>query len=719
MKSTFNESWHRVCTLKPKLRIAVNIRREILRGKKWFLFSDTANNSYFKVPENAYKFIAFLNGKNSVSEIWEKCLNEQGDDAPTQYEIINLLGQLYFNNLLQSEISPDAKAIFDKQKTKKRKERIGAISNIMFYRKHLFNPDKILEKWLGLFGHLYTKKGFAVLAILGLIGFFSVINKLPNLAYQASNAIAPQNIHYLFISFILIKIIHEFSHAFSCKYFAKKEGGYGEINSMGISLLVFMPFPFVDASSAWSLKRKSHRIIVSAAGMLIEFALAAIAAIIWANTSQGTLVHALSYNIMFVSTISTLLFNGNPLLRYDAYYILSDYLEIPNLAQRAKEFIYYLVKKYIWKIENLETPTDNNKERIILSLYYPASLIYKTIISISILFTVINNYFFFGFIAGILMIYGMVITPIIKFFEFLFTSYELNKRRVRAISSVAILFIAIFAVTSLISFPSNEYALGIIEYKNKETIFTQADGILQYALDSETKVNIGDTLIILSDKELENKKIKYELDIKTVTVNKNISMKKKDYSMAQIHSKRILTLKEQLNDVNKKLNKLKIKSKIKGIYITTDLDKYNQMNIKKGENLGFVADFNELEIKTIVNQEIAGRVLNLANEKVEIRAYDRPDIITSGIIIKQKAVGQKKLSSQALTYRAGGEIETENTADGLTAKEHFFEVTIKLNKATPLFSGQRVIVQFSLPKESLINKIWRKLLYLTQQKIYG
>jgi putative peptide zinc metalloprotease protein len=98
---------------------------------------------------------------------------------------------------------------------------------------------------------------------------------------------------------------------------------------MGVMFLVFFPLPYVDASSAWAFRKKWQRAIVGMAGVMAELAAASIAAIVWTQTSTGT-VHIIAYNVIFVASVSTLLFNGNPLLRFDAYYVLADLLEIPK-----------------------------------------------------------------------------------------------------------------------------------------------------------------------------------------------------------------------------------------------------------------------------------------------------------------------------------------------------------------------------------------------------
>jgi len=150
------------------------------------------------------------------------------------------------------------------------------------------------------------------------------IDHAPGLKEQGQSVLAPDNLVLLYVGLILAKAVHEFGHAMACRRFG------GEVHVMGIMFMVFTPMPYVDVTSAWAFRSRWQRILVGGAGMLTELFLAALATFIWANTGAGTL-HSLTYNMMFVASVSTVLFNANPLMRFDGYYILADLLDIPNL----------------------------------------------------------------------------------------------------------------------------------------------------------------------------------------------------------------------------------------------------------------------------------------------------------------------------------------------------------------------------------------------------
>ena len=334
-RPTFHESWHRVSELTPKLRPSIQIHRQHFRGARWHVVQDPTTNAFFRINEPAYRFVGLLDGRRSVDEAWRACLELDADEAPTQGEVIQLLGQLYSSNLLQGGAPGDVEALFRRRSKRVAREVRGYLTNLLFVRIPLFDPDRLLGATRPALGWLFSWFGLALWIALLIAGGWALIGRGEALASGAGSILAPGNLLPLYLSFALLKLLHELGHGLACKQFGRLESNGGEVHTIGIMLLVFMPIPYVDASSSWAFRSKWRRIVVAAAGMIAELAVAAVAAIVWSQTSAGTLTHAIAFNMIFVAGVTTLLFNANPLLRYDGYYILSDdLLGIPNLAHQ-------------------------------------------------------------------------------------------------------------------------------------------------------------------------------------------------------------------------------------------------------------------------------------------------------------------------------------------------------------------------------------------------
>ena len=189
--------------------------------------------------------------------------------------------------------------------------------NILFLEYHYLTSDRFLNRILPIIKLTISPLGFLIWFSVLLSGIKLSIDNFSELNLQSQSILSPSNIILLYISVLLIKMLHELGHSFAVKRFG------GEVHTIGLMFLIFNPLPYMDASAAWSFRNKWHRVFVGLAGMITEIFTAACAAIIWANTGPG-LVHSICYNLMFIASISTIIFNINPLLRFDGYYILSD-----------------------------------------------------------------------------------------------------------------------------------------------------------------------------------------------------------------------------------------------------------------------------------------------------------------------------------------------------------------------------------------------------------
>ena len=219
-RPTFSESWYRVAGLRPRLRSTVQVTRQHFRGQTWHVVQDPTSNQFFRLNEPGYRFVALLDGRKDVGEVWRICNEQLGDSAPTQGEAIQLLGQLYTSNLLQAELPPDAEGLFTRYHKRRVREVQGYLMNLLFIRIPLIDPDRFLERWAGVFGRLFTGYGLALWTVIVGVGVYFAVSNWGGLVNQADTVFSRQkmanNLPLLYFSFVLIKVFHEFGHAFAC-----------------------------------------------------------------------------------------------------------------------------------------------------------------------------------------------------------------------------------------------------------------------------------------------------------------------------------------------------------------------------------------------------------------------------------------------------------------------------------------------------------------------
>ena len=144
---------------------------------------------------------------------------------------------------------------------------------------------------------------------------------------------------------------------------------------MGVMLLVFTPVPYVDATASTAFSDKYRRMVVAGAGIMVELLLAAVAMWAWAGLAPG-LARDAAFDVMLIGAGSTLLFNGNPLLRFDGYHVLADAVEIPNLGIRSNRYLLYLGQRWLLGLRDVRSPVTTPGERPWLIVYGIASAIY-------------------------------------------------------------------------------------------------------------------------------------------------------------------------------------------------------------------------------------------------------------------------------------------------------------------------------------------------------
>ncbi|MEX2214146.1 MAG: hypothetical protein WD768_08465 [Phycisphaeraceae bacterium] len=764
-RPTFSESWYRVSTLKPALRTVVQTYRQHYRARMWYVLRDPTNNQFFRLDDAGYHFVGMLDGKRTVAEVWDACNEELGDRAPTQGEAIQLLGQLFTSNLLSAELPPDSASMFERYRKRVRREVGGYFMNLLFMRIPLFDPEPILEKWVSVCGWAFSKIGLLLWCILLGFAFSQLTGRWDELFAAADPQLLLQteNILLLYLCFAGLKAIHEFGHGFACKRFGRLNGTGGEVHTMGIMFLVLMPVPYVDASSAWAFRSKWQRIIVGAGGMYIELAIAAIAAIVWANTNAGTLVHDICFNVMLIASVSTILFNANPLLRYDGYYMLSDLLEMPNLYQRSKDYLYYLVKRYVYRARKPRNPANTSGERGWLFFYAIAASIYRVFITVAItlyLMDLLQGVLLF--VAIFLALSGLVsfmIMPMFKWFKYLATSDELARSRRLAIITTMLFLGTIITVIGFIPFPDRERAPAVIEPEKYHNLFMQADGIVTDTRESGTRVSKGDWLIKATNEELVAQQKEVVADLKLAAAQSRLARADNELGLVASYVDKQIALERQRVRLKEQIESLNIVSPIDGIWISPDIEQMRGTYLKTGDELGLVASEDALVIRAVTDQTLGPRlmpeVMAIAKNqerpaKVEIRVKGRPGDWFEGVIPSEKDIapaGHDQLSSQSLGYHAGGSVQVRmDDQSGTKAAEPMFEVKIRplhaernaamlaeweaarakaesLGKTPPpkpqpivLRSGQRVEVRFEMPAKPLAVQWYLKIRQLLQRR---
>ncbi len=709
---TFSESWYRIANQRISLRPGVVVRRQNYRGERWIVLENPFSNQFFRLRPGAYEFVARLRPDRTVQEAWQQCLDRFPDDAPGQEAVIQLLSQLYFANLLHYENAADSAQLFERYTKRKQRELRATLTNLMFMRFPLLDPDQFLLRTLPWVGKLISP--FGVVLWLAVVGWALklVADNVPALRNQAQSVLDPGNLPLLYAGLIFIKTLHEFGHAWFCRKFG------GEVHVMGVLLMIFTPVPYMDATSSWGFRSRWKRILVGGAGMIVEIFVAAIATFIWANTSPGTL-HNLCYNMMFVASVSTVVFNLNPLLRFDGYYMLSDLLEIPNLTQRANKHLRHLAERYLFGLKKSESPANRFKEAFWLTVFGSTSGVYRVIVFAGVLLVVADKFLLLGILMAVVCLISWVTVPVCKFINYLATSPRLERQRVRAVTVSAALLAVVLLCLQVIPFPYHFRAPGVLQARLRTELVNDVTGrIAALKAKPGSRVTAGQPLIELENPELALEFADTSARFEEANARLLQAMQETIANLKPLHS-RLATLTNRLTKLETDRAALVIRARHDGVWIAPGIQDYVGRWVPRGTRLGLLADPGAFEFTATVSQDDADALFGKKIPGAEVRLFGQAGTVVPVARWKVIPGEQHTLPSAALGWRGGGELPVAED-DPRKTLEPFFEVAADVTSTgtsdVALFHGRAGKIRFDLEPEPLLPRWIRRLQQLLQKR---
>lgn len=710
-ESLYSESWYRVAEIKPRLRMHARIHRHIYRGAVWYVLQDQSSGRFHRFSPIANMIIGLMDGRRTVQSIWDAACEQLGDDVPSQDEVIKLLSDLHRADVLQTDAPPDIHEQNVRRKQHIRKMWKQYLGNPMSLRFPLFDPDRLVGALVPLMRPLFN--GWGVLLWLIVVGTGATLGAMH--WAELSNDVVDQvfsmeNLLLMSLIFPLVKFVHEMGHAIAAK------AGGGEVHEMGVMLLVMMPTPYVDASSAAGFRDKRLRMLVGASGMLIELFLASIAMVFWVYLTPG-LERSIAYNIMLIAGVSTVLFNANPLLRYDGYYILADWLEMPNLGQRANEYFGYLLNRYVFGVERLTSPTLAAGEGPWFVFYAIASFAYRMFVAASIVLLVASRFFVIGILLALWAATTMVLVPAGKQLAYLFNSPKLRYQRRRAVITSGMALALVAGALFILPAPSSTRTEGVIWAPPKSQVRATVDCFVRdVAARSGQDVQAGAVLVQCEDPELDARRRVVEAQLAELQAR---------YDSASLSSRvQGGLLREQIDQTTsavqlaqQRQREQQILSPVDGRFVLENAQNLPGRFVQRGELIGYVTDKVATTVRVVVPQSDADRVRK-RTLRVEIRPVDDIPDVMQARVVRAVPAATDELPSAALSLQGGGQIGMDPGKRGEPkALEKLFIFDLELPESRQANNlGSRMYVRFVHDNEPIANQWYRSVRRLFLKK---
>ena len=675
-----------------RMRPDLSARRHRYHGRTFWVVKEPVGLNYFRFHEEEYAILCMLDGCSSLEEIKERFERDFTPQKITYHDLLQFVGMLHRSGLVISEATGQGHQLRKRRDDKKWRELMGKLANVFALRFRGVDPERFFNfiyPWTGWFFRWPTVLcvmllGLAALSLVG-VNFDEFSRKLP--AFH--EFFGPKNWFYLGITMAVVKVLHEFGHGLSCKHFG------GECHELGAMLLVFTPALYCNVSDSWMLPNKWHRAAIGAAGMYVELFLASCATFLWWYSSPG-LLNSICLSVMFICSVSTVMFNGNPLLRFDGYYILMDLLEIPNLRQKATEITR---RFFVWLclgIEQPENPFLPHKHQWAFGIYTIAAVIYRWLVVFSILFF-LNKVFepyglkIIGQLIALSGFVGLVVQPVWELGKFFYTPGRMNKmKHERLYATVGVLAAAV-AVVLFVPLPFSVKCAFEVQPRGGQPVYTTVAGQIMTPVEYKPgqKVAQGTVLMQLQNAELEMEllELKGRCDEAEQAV-RNLKQKQRYGDPAAVDqldtAEKIAASTRHLYEGKRtEFERLTIVAPVGGTIIPpparhdkaaaaqgrlpswsgTPFDPHNTgAMITPTELICQIGDPADMEAVLIVDQAYVGLVQKKHQVKLLLESSSRRSLYSE---VEDIAPTEMKVASRGMSSQGGGRLETKTDSAGM------------------------------------------------------
>jgi len=708
-------------------------RRHRYQGNAYFVIKEPIGLQYFRFHPEEYFILQQLDGKTSLQQIKERFEAEFAPQKLSFGDMQQFIGMLHRSGLVLSSATGQGSELRKRRDQKKRQEWLSKLTNIFALRFRGVDPDRFLTALLPWFGWLFTIPALWCTLLLGaaaltLVGthFETFQDKLPTF----QEFFAARNWMFLALTMAAVKVVHELGHGLSCKKFG------GECHEIGVMLLVFTPCLYCNVSDSWMLPNKWQRAWIGAAGMYVELIMASFAVFGWWFSEPG-FFNFLCLAIVFICSVSTVMFNGNPLLRFDGYYILMDLLEIPNLRQKSTAVLTRWFQKSCLGLELTNDPFLPQRNRFLFGLFTVASVIYRWVVVFSIAFflaKVLEPYGLqvIGRILALSGLVGLVVQPARATWKFIRTPGRLQKvKRAKALRAAAI-FVAAVAAFCLVPFPHSIEAPFEVRPANARYVYAGTSGrIKEVHVRPGQSVHAGDLIVELENLQTEFEAVRLVGQVRAAEVRLDSLQQQAhldaDISGQEAAQQRVLATAEQLSmKAAEDFARLRVKAPTDGVVFeppyrdekpSTDgrLSSWSGFPLSP-ENLGafvsaedllcMIGDQKRMEAILVIDQRDIQLIRNGMDTGMQLDSERLSP--TTGQIDRISQM-EMQYSPATLSSQAGGGVDTKaDTEGGLRPISTSYQARVLLPEdATGLRAGYRGTAKIHTEWKSLGWRVWR------------
>lgn len=596
-----------------KLKLRTDLRFTLHQdaASPWYLVEDESRGNYFRVGVVEYAFLSLLNGKRTLDQAMATLASMPCCDDLPQHRSTALTRWVIDSGLAETTASISTQRVEKQQGKQAAQQRMQALNPIAF-RIPLFNPESLLKR---IYAFVRPICGWPIALVWLLVCSYGAITMAmfwDTFWQRQVFAMSGLDFAWLAVAWFVLKIFHEGAHGLVCKHYG------GRVPQFGVLMLLMIPLPFIDVSSSWRFTNKSARILTAAGGMMAEAFLASIAMVVWTWCSPGPMQFHLG-NFILAASLHTLLFNANPLMKFDGYYMLIDWIEIPNLYTNGRAFVRSFFGWIFFGIEFDSQIESTRRQTAIVKAYGVASMIWMVMICLTLGIAASSMFNGFGLLialAAVVLWVGLPLWRLVSFLADPDRSDSSNRRQFAMVTSGMVMVTAL--VLMFCPAPSGIVAPLVIDYDDANVVRLRSSGFVdQIFVTDGQQVRAGERLAKLNNPQLLADVKRLESDLAAAELRAEVFRSDGDIAAWKLENDSVLGLEKQLNELRLQQQHLEILAPADGVVISGDLAQFQDAWLTPGERFVSIGDPERMTATAMVTQADAVwlRSMTAANEE--------------------------------------------------------------------------------------------------------
>lgn len=685
------------------LRHDLSFRRQDFGIQSCYVIEDPARSIFFRVGHAEYTFLSLLDGRTSIAHAVAEVATLRGDDAFSETEAAALCSWLIENHLATTPESHSSERYISRAAEDQSRKARQWMNPVML-RIPLGNPNELIRAIAGGLAWIFGWIGFGLWLPTVLIGIWCLMTNWGKLS-SAHEVLAADNWVWLGLTWLGLKLVHELSHGLVCRRYG------GDTREAGVILLLFVPLPYVDVTSSWRFGSRWQRMYTAAAGMYAELFVAAAAAIVF-STTDSPIMRFHAVNVLTTAGFMTLMFNINPLMRFDGYYILADALNLPNLAMHGHQDLLWMCRRGLLGVK-AEPPQWPEGRGGLIRLYGILACLWKLMLCVSLTAAAALMFRGAGIAIAAAALTLWIVVPVARFCRYLIVGDAIHPpQRLRFASILTALVVIVLSTLNWVPWIERQRYAAVVDYDPVTSVRSSSSGFVrQIHVQTGQVVTAGTVLVTLENRDLAASVLETELSLEKSALEAARFHQKQQLAAFQVELENQKALRRRLAELRQQQSDLVIQSPETGRVLTHDLAELEGRWMQAGTEVASIGDSSRKALHFTAAQSELPFLNRNQRMRAHVHIWGQAERDLAGVIAPVDPRASTLVRFPALTTYAGGPLSVRavESTDGRGEQRkwellepHFCgTVNISPTKLNQLGIGQTGYVEITTQRGSV------------------